>query len=101
MVTDALIAANDALCINGYKMSELPQHIEWYHQLDDRILYLIETSTTKELRKAREIVQRIHCTPYYKSIGHLYFQKPIQSYHRSKYPIDSKILTRHIKKGRI
>ena len=28
-------------------------------------------------------------------------QKPIQPYHRSKYPIDPKILTRHIKKGRI
>lgn len=68
-MVDALEAANDHIFIPGniteshpdglYKMSECIHDAMALSNLSDNIVYVIESSTSEELKKSRELIERI------------------------------------------
>lgn len=54
-----------------YRMSECVEDPAALSNLNDSVIYLIETSTSPELEKAREILRRLHRREFVSSVDSL------------------------------
>ncbi|KAI0982752.1 hypothetical protein GJ496_006987 [Pomphorhynchus laevis] len=73
MIVDVLLKANDAITLQAsgkqFRISECVNDMNAFELLDDRILYLIQTSTDPSLEQSRQLLRRIDQRDFYKFIG--------------------------------
>nr|XP_039257998.1 deoxynucleoside triphosphate triphosphohydrolase SAMHD1-like [Styela clava] len=68
MFTEALVHANEH-AIDGMKLSECAKKLSVFMKLDDGIFHTILNSTKKELKKSREILERIMRREIYQTVA--------------------------------